>query len=436
MRWLAALILTVVVSAPAFAGAEPRPLSLAEALSLAEQNAVAVIQAQGQKRTAAAGVRSAYAAFLPSLSLSAGASRQLPARASQTRVENGQVVTLSAEPWSFSTGLGASMALFSGGGRFFDLQQARAQATGAEANLLTQRYATALSVKQQFFGVLAARESEAVASAQLEQATQQLRASILRLRQRVVTRSDSLRSEIQVHNAQLAVLQARTALEFANATLTCLVGSLAPVTAAADDSLDRPGLALDDEQLRAQVLDGPAVRQATASVDGARAALRGTWTGYLPSVTASYSRSGSGAGAGFSLSDDGFSYSGGLRLSLSVPVFTQFQNEQRLTQSRVARENAEAALRDARLTALAGLTQSLGTFRAAEERVAIQTATVQAAEEDLRMQKDKYEIGAAILLDVLTSQTTLDQARRDLIQARYDKRTARAQLEALVGRSL
>jgi outer membrane protein len=436
MRWLGVLLLTVAVSAPAFAGADPRPLSLAEALSLAEQNASAVIRAQGQTRTAAAGVRSAYAAFLPSVSVSAGASRQLPARASQTRIENGQVVTLASEPWSFSTGLGASVALFSGGGRFFDLQQARAAAAGAQANLLTQRYATALSIKQQFFSVLAARESEGVASAQLEQATQQLKTSILRLRQRVVTRSDSLRSEIQVHNAQLAVLQARTALEYANATLTVLVGSSVPVTAAADDSLDRAGLALDDEQLRAQVLDGPAVRQASASVDGARAALRGTWTSYLPAVTASYSRSGSGAGPDFTLSDDGFSYSGGLRLSLSVPVFTQFQNEQRVTQSRVARENAEADLRDARLTALAGLTQSLGSFHAAEERVAIQTATVQAAEEDLRMQKDKYEIGAAILLDVLTSQTTLDQARRDLIQARYDKRTARAQLEALVGRSL
>jgi len=436
MTWRCVLLITVAVSAPALAGAESRPISLAEALSLAERNAVGVIQAQGQKRTAAAGVRSAYAAFLPSLNLSAGASRQLPARANQTRVENGQVVTLAQDPWSFSTGLGASMTLFAGGGRFFDLQQACAQVAGAEANLRTQRYASALSVKQQFFGVLAARESEAAASAQLEQATQQLKTSILRLRQRVVTRSDSLRSEIQVHNARLAVLQARTALEFADATLTRLVGSPAPVTAAADDSLDRTGLALADEELQAQVLDGPAVRQAKASVAGARAALRGTWAGYLPAVTASYSRSGSGTGTDFSLSNDGFSYSGGLRLSLSLPVFTQFQNEQRVTQSQVARENAEAALRDAQLAALAGLTQSLGSFHAAEERVAIQTATVQAADEDLRMQKDKYEIGAATLLDVLISQTTLDQARRDLIQARYDKRTARAQLEALVGRSL
>ncbi len=436
MTWRHVLLMAAAVAAPALAGAEPRPLSLAEALSLAERNAVAVIQAQGQKRTAAAGVRSAYAAFLPSLSLSAGASRQLPARANQTRFENGQVVTLAPDPWSFSTGLGASMTLFAGGGRVFDLQQARTQVVGAEASLQSQRYATALSVKQQFFGVLAARESEAAASAQLEQAAQQLKTSILRLRQRVVTRSDSLRSEIQVHNARLAVLQARTALEFADATLMRLVGSPTPVTAAADDSLDRPGLALVDEELQAQVLDGPAVRQAAASVDGARAALRGTWVGYLPSVTASYSRGGSGAGTAFSLANDDFSYSGSFRLSLSMPVFTQFQNEQRVTQSQVARDNAEAALRDTRLAALAGLTQSLGAFHAAEERVAIQSATVQAADEDLRMQKDKYEIGAATLLDVLTSQTTLDQARRDLIQARYDKRTTRAQLEALVGRSL
>ena len=40
------------------------------------------------------------------------------------------------------------------------------------------------------------------------------------------------------------------------------------------------------------------------------------------------------------------------------------------------------------------------------------------------------------MLDVLTSQTTLDQARAALIQARYDARIAKAQVEALVGRDL
>lgn len=436
MIWIGLLLVTAAVSASAPADTAPRPISLEEALALAQRNAPAVIQAEGQKRTSDAGVRAAYAAFLPSLSVSAGASRQIPTRAGQTRVENGQVLTLSPEPWSFSAGLGASVDLFTGGGRFFDLRQARAQAAGAAANLVTQRFGTTLAVKQQFFGVLAARESEAAARAQLDQAAQQLKTSILRLKQRVVTRSDSLRSEIQVHDARLAVLQTRTALDLANAQLARAVGAPYPVTAAADESLDRPGLPLDDETLRRLALDGPAVQQASASLQAAQAALRGAWTSYLPTVTASYSRSGNGTGTDFSLSTDGYSYSGSLRLSLSLPIFQRLQRVQQVTQAQTALQNAEAALRDARLAVLQGLTQSLGSFHAAEERVATQTATLGAAEEDLREQQEKYQIGAATLLDVLTSQTTLDQARHDLIQARYDQRVARAQLEALVARSL
>jgi outer membrane protein len=69
-------------------------------------------------------------------------------------------------------------------------------------------------------------------------------------------------------------------------------------------------------------------------------------------------------------------------------------------------------------------------------RVQIQESSVAAGEEDLRVQQERYALGASTLLDVLNSQTTLDQARRDLIQARLDARTAKAQIEALIGRDL
>jgi outer membrane protein len=432
---LGLLFVAAAVSASAPADSGPRPISLAEAVALAQRNAPAVVQAEGQRRTSGAGIRSAYGAFLPNLSLSAGSSRQVPVKPGQRNVA-GQLIDLAPEPWSFSSGVRASMDLFVGGRRFFDLQQARSQVGAAEVNLVTQRYGAALAAKQDFFNVLAARESEAAARAQLDQATQQLHTSVLRLKARVVTRSDSLRSEIQVHNARLAVLQARTALDVANASLTRTVGASDLVTATVDDSLDRPGLAVDDETLRALALDGPAVRQASASLDAARASLRGTWTGYLPSVTVSYSRTGSGAGSSFAPGNSDHSYSGSVNLALTLPLFNQFQREQQVTQAEVARDNAESTLRDARLAALEGLTQSLGAFHAAEERVATQTATVEAAEEDLREQQEKYSVGTSTLLDVLTSQTTLDQARHDLIQAHYDRRVAKAQLEALIGRGL
>ena len=194
MMWLGLLLVTAAVSSSAPAVTAPRPIPLAEAVALAQRNAPAIIQAEGQKRTSDAGVRAAFAAFLPAVSVSAGASRQLPTQAGQTRVENGQVVTLAPEPWSLNAGLSASVDLFTGGGRFFDLRQARAQAAGAAVSLAAQRFNTTLAVQQRFFGVLAARETEAAASAQLEQATQQRKTSLLRYRQRVVTRSDSLRA--------------------------------------------------------------------------------------------------------------------------------------------------------------------------------------------------------------------------------------------------
>ena len=59
-----------------------------------------------------------------------------------------------------------------------------------------------------------------------------------------------------------------------------------------------------------------------------------------------------------------------------------------------------------------------------------------AAEEDLRVQQQRYAVGASTLLDVLTSQTALNQARVQLIQYRLNFRTTKAQIEQLIGRDL
>ena len=449
MRILGSIRVAGVVSALALAAAAhaetaltaatdtiPHQVTLEEAVALARENAPGIIQAEGQKRTSAADVRSAYAAFLPSVSVSAGASRQIPATGSRTRVENGQVITVPTDPWSSNIGLGASVTLFEGGRRITDLQQAHGQADAAEVNSVVQVYAAALSVKQQFFNLLAARETEMAARSQLAQAEQQKRTALAQVRARTATRSDSLRAEIQVRSAGLALMDARDAQEVAVTGLTRAAGSPYPITAAETDSVAYTGLALSEEALRELAENAPAVRLAQTALVSARAALRGTWAGYLPSVTASYSRGGSGTSAGFALGTDDYSYSGSLRLSLSLPLFNQLQREGQVTQAQVAVENAVAELRDARLAARGTCTQLLVAFRSARERTASQELSVETAAEDLRVQQARYAVGQSTLLDVLTSQTQMDQARRDLIRARYDQRIAKAQLEALLGQDL
>jgi outer membrane protein len=437
---LAALLLMspgvlVAQDAPASGGA--RPISLDEAVRLAEQNAPALVQARGTMRSNTAQVRRNYATFLPTLNFSTSSNNQQGAQYFQ-----GQLVPLTGNPWSFSNSVSANLELFDGGQRFADLAAAKANVDAAEAAEVNQRFNVALQVKQQYYAVLAQREAEAAARQQLQQAEQQLAAASARLRAGSATKSDSLRTTIQVGNAQLALLQAQTNIANANASLTRLVGASELVTAGAPvDEPDEAGAPLDSAVLADLAQEAPAVRQAQASLTAARAGVRSAKSAYWPSITTSYTYSSNQSARGFETGNIWLLTGNNpnrkqFNLGLSYPIFNQLQRETAVVTADVQQRNAEAQLRDARLAAQQSLAQALGTLELAQERIRIQQQSVVSAEEDLRVQTERYQLGAATLLDVLTSQTTLNQARLALIQARFDARIARAQLEALVGRDL
>src|SRR3954468_4220545 len=197
-----------------------RAVSLSEAVSLGEQNGLAAIQSRGQVVNANTAVRTARAALLPSLSLSLN---QTNTPGDQLDPITGVVRARQAtKPWNYTTGLSSSLNLFDGGRRLNEIRRARYDVAAAEANEVNQKYNIALQVKTQYYAILAARESEAAAQAQLQQAQQQLVASIARTRAGVATMSDSLRSVISVGNAQLALITARNNLRVASAALTRL----------------------------------------------------------------------------------------------------------------------------------------------------------------------------------------------------------------------
>jgi len=411
-----------------------RKISLDEAIRLAQQNSPQAIQAEGTERTSKAARVSAVGAILPSASLSAG--RTIQFGGGQTRVnQNGEQVTIASAPVN-STGLNLNMTLFDGGQRLYNLRTAKSQIEAAEANRVAVKYSVALNVKQQYYAVLAAIESEDAARFQMAQANEQFKTSIAKVRAGVATRSDSLRGVIQVGNAQLALITAQSNKEAADASLTRLVGSEVPVTADPNSVQENMAALPDSAELAALAKNGPAVLQARAELDAAEESRKASKATYLPSLSASYSRSGSGVDSRFGLGPDPFSYNGRLSFSLSYPIFNNFQREEQVVRAKVAEVNAQASLRDTELGAQESLTQNIGALRGASQRVAVQVASVAAAEEDVRVQQQRYNIGASTLLDLITSQAALAQAQQSLIQARYDYRIARAQLEALIGREL
>src|SRR5687768_3618134 len=166
-------------------------------------------------------------------------------------------------PWSSSAGASLSLQLFDGGSRLYEVRRARAQQDAAEANDVNQRFQIALDVKQAFYDGLAARESEAAARTQLTEAQLQMQTATARMAAGAATKSDSLRTVIQIGTAQLALITAQNALRTAEATLTRLVATPFLVTPA-EDALSPQTIALDSTALEQLALDGPAIRSAAA----------------------------------------------------------------------------------------------------------------------------------------------------------------------------
>jgi outer membrane protein len=422
------LLVPAVLQAQA---AAPRQVPLDEAVRLARRNAPAVVQARNTVRQNSATVRSSYAAFLPSISASSGASRS----EGQAVGPSGALVPI-VRPWGGSHGLSASLELFDAGRRYFELRAAQANVDAAEAAEVSQEFTIALNVKQQYFNVLAARESESAAVKQLEAAEQQLRAATARVAAGAATRSDSLRSSIAVGNARLAMLEAQNQLAAANASLSRLIGSTEIVTAVVSDTGFTDAIPLGDDELLALAEQGPGVKQALAAAAAAKQASRSSKTPYLPTISMSFSTNYNSGSDDFQLWGDPQNYQYSTSIRVNFPLFNGLNRENNVLRARITEDNAQASLRDARLNQRQQLVTFLGNFRTAEARVQIQQASVRAAEEDLRVMQERYNLGASTLLELLNSQTTLDQARTALIQARTQARTAKAQIEQLIGRDL
>ena len=121
---------------------------------------------------------------------------------------------------------------------------------------------------------------------------------------------------------------------------------------------------------------------------------------------------------------------------MSWPLFNGFVREQAQVNASSQRDIARATEADARRQVNAQLTQYLAALATTYEQIAIAEENLAAATEDLRVQNERYRVGAATILDLLTSQAALTQAEVNMVQTRFNYLIARAQVEAVSGRSL
>jgi len=428
------LALSLALPAALSAQAPTTPgITLADAIAKAQLAQPSVVAAQGAVSRASAQYRSSWGAFIPSLSVNSSYGTSYSNGPSRVNQITNEIISGESYAQSFSNSASASVDLFTGFRRGANMNSAKATEAAAGAGLVDAEYQTTLSTKQTFFAALAATDLVRVQEASLLRAREQLSVSVAKLQAGSATRSDSLRSLVTVGNSQLQLLNAQTAVATTEANLARLVGLDGRVRALPDSAYlvvteigDTAAIRLEAES------NSPKVRSAQAQADAARANVKAAKAAWWPQLNLSgrYSYNGNNS------QNYQFFDSRSMTLALSYPIFNGFQRDQSVV---IASTNADAAMStaaDAKRQVDASLTAQLAALDAARAQIDITSTSLQAATEDLRVNQERYRVGAATIVDVLTSQEALSQAEVDVVQARFNYLVAKAQIEALIGRSL
>jgi outer membrane protein len=413
--------------------AQMRSVTLSDAIRLSERVQPDVVRAAGEVRTAGARRRSAWGAYLPTLSASSSASDFFSEGASRIDPITGQLTSGNRTNRSLSTSLSASIDLFTGFRRGAELRATRAGEDAASASLVDARFQQALATTDQFLDALAAAQLLRVRETSVRRAEEQLKVSVAKLRAGSATRSDSLRSLVNLGNARLDQITTGTELATAEANLARLIGETGRVRAADDSAFYVILHTLDTQALRIEAESkSPRVQSAAANARAASADVRASRAAYWPSLALSANTGWNGS------RDNDYDLLNQRQVSLSLrwSIFDGFGRELTIAQREADLDVADATASDTRRAVLADLDMRLAELDAARAGIEITQTSVVAAREDLRVQQERYRLGASTIVDVLTSQEALNQAEVDVVNARFDYLRSKARLEALIGRKL
>jgi outer membrane protein len=493
MRLVACALLALAPAFPAVAqsrdsGAVAPVLSLQDAITIARRNNPIYLQTRSARQRAGAALRTSYGVLLPDVSSSFSSAY----REGRPQFFGGQAFGSTSDVVSTDASLNVQ-ATYNGTNLLAPKAQ-RANLDAAESDLTNADAVLRFTITGQYLNVLAAQARAQLNDSLLASAQAQLELSRARAAVGAATTLDVRRAEVQVGQAQVAVLRERNNIETEKLRLFAQLGVQQPTSVDLTTRLpvDEPKLNLD-ELLSTARRQNPALSAAKSRESAANVGVRQARSTYLPTlrlqtgisgytsqqtnIETSINQQRGSAARGLSncLGTDSLRVKAGLptigplcasnfsftdsdaalmraenakypfdftrdpitfSASLSLPIFNGFQREQRTQEAEVARNDARYNVRATELRLTQEVTTGYRNLVTAYQAVQIQTQNSQAAREALALAQERFRVGANTFVDLVQSRADYERAESDRITAIYEFHRAYATLESAVGRPL
>ncbi len=326
----------------------------------------------------------------------------------------------------------ARLNLFAGLSKVYDLKRANAVVASANAGELEARFTAALRTESDYYEVIAQRELTRVATERVGRAREQLAIARARVVSGAAVQTDSLQLLLELTQAQVDLLRQEAQLKVARYQLARRVGAPGPVDAVQNADLGGEQLPLSEEEAISEaVSQSPQAVAARASERAAEALVKSARGEYLPWIDVF---------GQISATDERFFPSATSRssvgLRVSLPVWNGAQREISLSRATSTRDVSRAIRADVELALRRDVVQAYEAYEAARAAAELAAQSVIVAQENLRVQQERYRAGATTIIDLITAQVSLSEADAGLVQARFATRLALSGLEAILGRRL
>lgn len=429
-RSLALLLLTAVP----LGAVEPAAnvLTLEDCLRQAGANHPLLTAATAGVAAATEAVGEARAPFWPQVDLSAGYHRWqrrafLPSGLTLPGFAPPELVG-PLDDWN--GGLSSRVTLLDFGERRAGLTAARARLGSAQADAAATRNDVRLGVQSAFYALAAAQDLRAVAERNL--ARTESHASLARARHDAgaVPQADVLRAQAEVASAQLQLISARSRVRTAAGQLNTAMGRPAETPfAIVVPATDSPAPITTDIEtaVRQAMANRPELKSSQERVAAAQAGVDAARATRAPKFRADGS---------YGWNDTTFlpnTREWQLGVSVDLPVFDANSRAHHVARTRADLAREHATYDNRALQVRQEVWAAAAELERARDSIAANETNVHASEESLRVVSERYQQGAALITDLLDTQTALASAEASLAEARWSYLTARAAYERAVG---
>ncbi len=435
MRFFLSLICLLTFSYASYA---QKTLSLDEAINTALNKNTTLQKSENSLKSYQSGVKAAVGNFLPTLGAYGNWYWSKSEQKGGSIIIQGSEFPLpssSTQSRNYTVGASSDITIFDGLSNIATLSQTQNDLEAWKLTLERMKQDIVFRTISLFYDVINARQLLKVKEDDVKWNQKNLETITERNKLGAVTLADVYNQQVQTGNAELALIQAKNDLETARTNLLYYLGLdvLTPYEFEEPAESGNSEKEIDNQDLSELVTRALSTRSdyksAKLSLESAQNGVTVAQSGYFPRLTGSIS---------YQLRSDAIKNlddSKNLTISatLSIPIFSGFSTENRVQIAEVNAENKDVELTELERNIKRNMQKNYLDLQAAEKSLSVNEKNVKAAEENRRIEEEKYSLGSGTLLNVLIANSNYTTARTNYINAKFAYVVLSEQLKYYLG---